>query len=310
MQATNIASVVTHEGKVLDSVKGYDVIDCKRCGFKHIIPIPSAEELEKIYRNDYFTKERPSYIDRHLEDTEWLSLVYDERYKVFEQHLRFSGPDRPRILEIGPGPGIFLVRGQERGWDTVGIEPSAQAAARIRKIGLQVVETYLTKDSALELGKFDAVHMNEVLEHMPDPAEVLGLVHRLLRPDGLLCVAVPNDYNPFQTALREERGFAPWWVAPPHEINYFDLQSLERLLARTGFEVIDRDATFPIDLFLLMGDNYVGNDELGRACHRKRMKMEQTLNAAGLTELKKKWYHSMCSIGLGRLVILYGRRLP
>jgi len=54
----------------------------------------------------------------------------------------------------------------------------------------------------------------------------------------------------------------------------------------------------------------ISDDELGRACHRKRMKMEQTLNAAGLTELKKKWYQSMCTIGPGRLVILYGRRLP
>jgi len=60
----------------------------------------------------------------------------------------------------------------------------------------------------------------------------------------------------------------PWWVAPPHHVNYFDAQSIQRVL-KPRFDIVSVDTSFPIDLFLLMGDNYVGpeNDAMGRACH-------------------------------------------
>lgn len=59
-----------------------------------------------------------------------------------------------------------------------------------------------------------------------------------------------------------------------------------------------------------MGDNYIGNNEVGWECHGKKMTMERNLKAAGLSELKNQWYEAMASIGIGRLVILYGRALP
>ena len=295
-----------HEGSVFDSTKGFDVVACEGCGFKHIIPIPSAAELASVYRHDYYTQEKPLYLERHQEDREWWDLVYRERYDTFELHLP---SERRRILDVGSGPGFFLLHGQGRGWATLGVEPSAQAAAHSRGMGLRIVEDFLTENTARTLGSFDVIHMSEVLEHIPDPTQMLGLAHGLLSPGGLLCVVVPNDYNPFQIALRQECGFPPWWVAPPHHINYFDFDSLERLFARAGFEVVNRNVTFPIDLFLLMGTNYIGSDDVGRKCHKQRMTLEKNLQAAGLTELKNRWYQSMGALGIGREVILYGRAL-
>lgn len=295
-----------HEGSVFDSTKGFDVVACEGCGFKHIIPIPSAAELASVYRHDYYTQEKPLYLERHQEDREWWDLVYRERYDTFELHLP---SERRRILDVGSGPGFFLLHGQGRGWETLGVEPSAQAAAHSRGMGLRIVEDFLTENTARTLGSFDVIHMSEVLEHIPDPTQMLGLAHGLLSPGGLLCVVVPNDYNPFQIALRQECGFPPWWVAPPHHINYFDFDSLERLFAQAGFEVVNRNVTFPIDLFLLMGTNYIGSDDVGRKCHKQRMTLEKNLQAAGLTELKNRWYQSMGALGIGREVILYGRAL-
>lgn len=297
----------THSGVVLDSVKGFDVIDCESCAFKHIIPIPSEAELASVYRNDYYAMEKPLYLERHRQDLEWWTLAYSERYDTFEQHLP---RDRRRILDVGSGPGFFLLQGKQRGWETLGFEPSIQAAAHSRNLGLQIIDNFLNKENVAGLGAFDVVHMSEVLEHIADPELMLRLAHSLLTVRGLLCVVVPNDYNPFQTALRKECGYAPWWVAPPHHINYFDPVSLERLFTRSGFEVVERSGTFPIDLFLLLGHDYIDNDDVGRRCHSQRMVMEKTLAAAGLSDLKKRWYRGMASIGLGREVIVYGRAIP
>ncbi len=301
----DIKSWGEHSGELLDSAKGFEVIDCLCCGFKHVVPIPSPEELEEVYRHEYYTLEKPLYLERYTEDLSWWNLVYADRYQSFEELLP---PERRRILDIGSGPGFFLKLGQQRGWEVLGIEPSARAAAHSRELGLEIIEDFFSEELAAKLAKFDVIHMSEVLEHISSPAEFLTLVRRQLAPGGVLCVVVPNDYSPFQHALRTVQNFQPWWVAPPHHLNFFDFDSLARLLTRCGFQVELQEATFPIDLFLLMGDNYVGDDSLGRSCHAKRKLFESNLAAAGLGALKRELYQSLAKLNIGREVCIYARR--
>jgi SAM-dependent methyltransferase len=293
-----------HTGQVIDSVNEFDVIECAECGFKHIVPIPTVEELVSVYRQQYYSAEKPLYLEQHREDLEWWNLVYGERYDIFEKILP---PHRRRILDIGSGAGFFLLHGKQRGWQTFGIEPSAQASLHSRNLGIETIEGFLAEQSVEQLGRFDVVNLSAVLEHVPDPKGILTTAMKLLSPEGLLCAVVPNDYNPFQLALRAVCGYQPWWVAPPHHINYFDFLSLSRLIKDFGFELVVSEATFPIDIFLLMGENYVGNDSLGRQCHAKRKMFELNLEKAGLSWLKNKWYRSMSDIGIGREVVLVGR---
>ncbi len=292
-----------HKGPILESENGFDVIDCEPCGFKHIVPIPGEKELEKVYRHEYYTQEKPLYLERYREDLEWWNLVYRERYEIFEN---FLDDDRRRVLDIGSGPGYFLLNGQQRGWSAKGVEPSEQAAEYSRSLGVDVEQAFYSAEVASRLGRFDVVNMSQVLEHVPEPAVLLSLVHSQLTEGGLICIVVPNDFNPFQLLLRNELKFDPWWVAPPHHINYFDFDSLSRLLGRCGFEVVHKEATFPIDMFLLMGDNYIGNDELGRKCHEKRKLFE--LNLANINGLGPQLRTSLAGIGIGREVVLVAMR--
>lgn len=294
-----------HAGVALDTVNGFTVIDCDACRFKHIVPIPTPAELDHVYGHDYYSTEKPLYIQRHLEDREWLNLVYAERYELFE---RLLGDGTRTLLDVGSGPGMFLLHGVQRGgWSVRGLEPASQAAAHSRGLGLDVTQAFLDERTAASLGRFDVVHMNEVLEHVPDPRGVLRVIDTLLNPGGLVALMVPNDYSPFQSALRTAAGFDPWWVAPPHHVNYFDVPSIQRVLSER-FEVVSVETTFPIDLFLLMGDNYVGHDELGRACHAKRKAFELTLGRAGMTPLKQAMYRSLASLGIGRDVFVVARK--
>ena len=294
-----------HVGEPLDAANGFTVIDCDTCRFKHIVPVPTPAELEHVYGHEYYATEKPLYIQRHLEDREWLDLVYAERYDAFE---RLLGAGRRRLLDVGSGPGLFLKHGAERGgWQVRGIETASQAVAHSRGLGLDVTQGFLGADTAASLGRFDVVHMNEVLEHLPDPRAMLGLAHDLLDPGGLVALMVPNDYSPFQAALRDACGMAPWWVAPPHHVNYFDVASIQRLLAER-FEVVSVETSFPIDLFLLMGHNYVGDDQLGRACHAKRKQFELALARADKSALRQEMYRRLAGLGIGRDVFVIARR--
>ena len=77
-----------HAGVALDAANGFTVVDCGACRFKHIVPIPTPAELEHVYGQEYYATEKPLYIQHHLEDREWLDLVYAERYGAFERWLR------------------------------------------------------------------------------------------------------------------------------------------------------------------------------------------------------------------------------
>ena len=294
-----------HAGAALDTVNDFTVIDCEACRFKHIVPIPAADALARVYGHEYYATDKPLYIQRDLEDREWLNLVHSERYDQFE---RLLGEKRRRLLDVGSGPGLFLLHGVERGgWRVRGLEPSTQAVAHSQALGLDVTQGLLDADAAAALGRYDVVHLSEVLEHVPDPMNILRLAHRLLDPGGLVALMVPNDYSPIQAALRTACGFAPWWVAPPHHVNYFDVGSIQRLL-KTRFDVVSVESTFPIDLFLLMGDNYVGNDALGRACHARRKTMELNLARAWQSPLKQAMYRSLAQLGVGRDVFVVARK--
>jgi len=189
----------------------------------------------------------------------------------------------------------------------LGVEPSIEACKYARKFGVNVVNEPFRKDSINSYGKFSVVFMFNVLEHVPDPITILDDAKSLLDSNGLICIVSPNDYNPFQEILRKNLGYQPWWLVPKHHINYFDFKSIKRLLEKTGFEIIELSSTFPMEFFLLSGDNYVGNDELGRKCHLKRKNFEMNLYKYG-DNLVNNFYNALAKAGIGREFVVIGRR--
>ena len=301
----DMATWKKHKGLVCDQKDDKCIIDCHACGFKHVIPLPSFDDLKHEYSQNYYHIEKPLYIQRHQEDMAWWEIVYNERYDFFERILDVK--DR-RILDIGSGPGHFLLRGRERGWDTLGIEPSKQASDYSIGLGLNIINDFFTAEVADKLGIFNAIHLSEVLEHIPDPIDFLNRIYQMLDPSGLICISVPNDYNPIQFALSEFDDKKRWWVVPSHHLNYFSFSSLRSLLQRTGFQVLHEETSFPIELFLLMGDNYIDNDELGRLCHAKRKRFEMTMEKAGLGTIKREIYMSLAKKNIGRHIIMFARK--
>lgn len=294
-----------HSGKVVDTKNGFDVIDCQMCRFKHVHPLPSDTELDSLYSEDYYSKEKPLYIEQYTEDLEWWKLTYSIRLRMIEQYL---DSDRRTLLEIGSGPGYFLQEALGRGWSAKGIEPSVQAYAFSTKLGMDVCNSAFDESNYRDYLGYDAVYMCNVLEHLSDPLKTLGLAHEVLNDDGLILVVVPNDYNPIQKALRENEGFSPWWVAPPHHLNYFDFESLEQALKTSGFELLEKTCSFPIDMFLMMGDNYIGNDSLGRQVHARRKKFELSMNKAGLGSVIDHIYQELSDFGIGREIVMLARK--
>ncbi|CCO23588.1 class I SAM-dependent methyltransferase [Maridesulfovibrio hydrothermalis] len=293
-----------HVGKVLHSVEEFDVIDCESCGFKHIIPIPDEEELCEIYKHDYHVKDKPLMLAHQLEDQKWLDSVNDARLDTFEKLLGKTG----RFLDIGSGNGFLLKQAQGRGWKVKGVEPSDKAAEYSCSQGLDVVCAVFDKDCAASLDKYDVVHLGEVLEHLPSPRTMLALCGEVLNPGGLIAISVPNEYTPVQRILNEDMDVRPWWVSIPHHLNYFDKNSLEGLLKTCGFNPIHAETSFPMELFLLMGKNYLDNPELGRDCHAMRKELELNLIRTGNRKFLDRLNKCFAEAGMGRTIFVIAQK--
>lgn len=299
--AETVIAWQAHEGLRVAVANGYDIIHCNLCGFRHVVPLPDPTTLAASYRENYYTETKPTFLLHASEDQDWAELAQNDRLDVFE---RLLGPPRRRLLDVGCGPGYFLTTAKSRGWRVLGIEPSRAAAAYARGMGVEVVEGVFSAETAAGLGRFDAVHLNNVLEHVADPIAILQAARDLISPGGLLCVGAPNDFSPFQVAARATAGVGEWWLAPPHHLNYFDFETLAALVARMGFVVADRLTSFPMEMFLLMGDNYTSDSALGRACHNRRKRFDMALEAAGLKEARRAFYRALADAGMGREAVI------
>ena len=80
------------------------------------------------------------------------------------------------------------------------------------------------------------------------------------------------------------------------------------LFEKVGFKVVLKESTFPIDMFLLMGKNYIGNDIVGRKSHFMRMSFELNLEKAKKNNLKRKLYKTFSNFDIGREIILIGKK--
>jgi len=293
-----------HYGEVVWQGEGHKVIECQACGYKHIDPLPSEEELTALYEDDFYQNDKDQYLKEAQEDQEWKSVEYAARYAVAENLLgRSSGT----VLDIGCGPGDFLHAGKMRGWHETGIEPSPVAVSYAHERDLHVEQGFFDKTSSESLDRFDFIHMSEVLEHLLDPSEVLQLAHNQLKDDGVLCVSVPNDFNAFQQAAVFKGDKPRWWVQPNHHLNYFSFSSLTRLLERNGFSVKKKTTNFPMEMFLLMGQNYSGNPSLGRQMHAMRKNFDIALAGFDNT-LRDTFYSTLADANLGRLAIVFATK--
>ncbi len=68
-------------------------------------------------------------------------------------------------------------------------------------------------------------------------------------------------------------------------INYFNIESLRRLLKKVGFEIIHSEVIFLMEFFTLMGDDYVNDPNKGRISHLRRVNFKLNLTKSGI-ELK------------------------
>jgi 2-polyprenyl-3-methyl-5-hydroxy-6-metoxy-1,4-benzoquinol methylase len=217
-------------------------------------PRPTAKVYTALYAYDnYFAGEQAIEDYAHLAQ-ERFPYFADRLTKIEDLLAQRSGLS---ILDIGAATGEFVHLARGRGHDASGIEISAGAREiALKKYNIQLFEEGV--ENFVPHTLYDVIHMNHVLEHMPYPDQILTKCWDLLKPQGLLVVEVPQQ---FDNDLDRLRRFLHLHKLPIfnnyslHHTYFFTPKTIKSLLVSKHFSIIllttansQRTPFFPINL--------------------------------------------------------------
>lgn len=280
-------------------------------GWRSIEPTPSAEELKAFYSGAYFQESHGTYAQAYSDvELKHRALLSELMLQAIRQAR--GGLAGGRLLEIGCGEGWFLKAAVAAGYEARGLEFSDFGLTRFNpELASRVAfgDAFEALDRLIaDRAEVEVCVMEHVLEHVADPQALLARLPAILAPGAVVAITVPNDFSPVQLRAKAlghiDREF---WVAPPQHLNYFNSDSLPRLLDRMGFEVADAHASFPIDGFLFHpGSNYVRTPDAGKAAHEARMALDLVMAENGMAAFHGL-ARALAACGAGRSLTVIAR---
>lgn len=192
----------------------YDVVHCQNCGMIYADISVTNCDVDKYYQ----------VCNMYSNISCVKKAVYNISYKPSVKKLLVI-PKNAHIIDVGCGNGTLLSLLKDNGYNNLfGLDPSVDSISYLReKYGLNGIVGSVY-DIAPELHEcYDVVIFSGVLEHVLYPDECIKNLKKLLKPDGLLFLFMPNA-----------EGFGQYICDLPNyfnfeHINYFTSKTLDTL---------------------------------------------------------------------------------
>lgn len=147
------------------------------------------------------------------------------------------------ILDLGCGNGQHCLKTALKSKKVVGVDNNcdqlkiAISRAKEKKVeNIQFVEFDLEKKLAFEKNSFDKLLCLDTLEHLRNRRQLLQEAKRVLKPKGMIFLAVPNKNTSWKN-LQTKVGLN-CYADPDHKIEY-SLLEFKKNLSQAGFKILD-----------------------------------------------------------------------
>ena len=193
-------------------------------------PQPKLEKLSEYYKSE-------DYISHTDTKRNLFERVYRIVRKVALKNkinlINSFNTDAKDLLDIGCGTGDFLEVAQRKGWNVTGIEPNegARKIANSKTKHSVYNSDYLDK---LRPESFDVITLWHVLEHLPNLEMHIALLRSLVKPDGIIVIAVPNFKS------YDAKYYKKYWAAydVPRHLWHFSKVSISHLFKKEKLQLV------------------------------------------------------------------------
>jgi len=212
---------------------GFSYIQCEDCDTIYNSPRPQFYDLQKLYEDSKSTK---FWVEKFF-----MPYVEARRENIFKPRAnyilnKFPLLNNSKIGDIGAGFGIFLEELRNIWGDAslISIEPSNDMAQICRDKEFKVIQKMLEDIESQDMN-FDLLTSFELIEHLHDPIKFLKNVNSLLTVGGYFYFTTLNGLGfDIQMLWKNSKS-----ISPPHHLNFFNPNSIQLLLKRTNFEIIE-----------------------------------------------------------------------
>lgn len=279
-------------------------------GYYQLKNIPSKKELSDYYFNKYYQKDFGNYSKTYSPDElKYFSNKLDEKFFILKSYLEMPISSW-RILDVGCGEGFTLDYFNKKNIDIKGIDYSSIG---IKNHNPHCIPFFIEGDIDSEIDnllsssqRFNVIWLDNVLEHVVNPLELLKKCNKLAHKESILVIEVPNDFSDLQTMAYENEIISePFWIVEPDHISYFSKESLNTLCNVASWENKITIADFPIDFNLFNKEaNYINDKQKGKGAHLQRVLIDNLIHKNEISKVID-FYKSLANIGMGRQIISF-----
>jgi len=242
----NNSEIISEKGQFNLPVK---VVLCKTCGLGYLNPRWDESSYFNFYKHEYDKYYRPKLEGLKGEKQEINDTIIKriDNYKLMPHKVK-------NVLDIGSGAGENLLSFGQKfpKSELYAIEPSKIGQSLLNKKGVKVISESINTEWEKEYqGFFDVVLLRHVLEHFLNPIEMLKKIRGVLKEDGILYVAVPNNLKP---SGRLE-GF--WFrVVHTYYFTIFSLKNVFHLSNLKELKIVEGDEYNKYEVFAIVKKSF------------------------------------------------------
>ena len=225
----------------------FDVVRCDRCKSCQIEPPLSPEKLPEVYTNHY---PRKTIDSKSIVSSAKYDGTFFQRLKATllgnSANAHYHARSGMRALDVGCGTGTSLIEWKKMGVDGYGTEYDANVRPLAQSLGLKIhfgdVQSLNTPNRF-----FDLITLNQVLEHIPVPADLLRFLGEKTKVTGEILATFPNVEG------LSRRVFGKRWINwhVPYHFYFFSRAGIEKIARDAGLEVISMRSVTPNEWYKL-----------------------------------------------------------
>lgn len=267
---------------------------CSSCGYAFVNPRPSLDFLMDYYcsfgdGHDGSGKETANLQSVLAQEQSYPNATVDAKRLIRTIKSLIKNGHNNKLLDVGCGYGFFSKEALSKGFDVIALELAENESGIAKEMtGLTSVSCSFEEFECARKS-LRVLLMSQILEHAFDVNLWIMKAHDLLVNDGIIAIALPNFGSIFRIIMQENEPY----ICPPAHLNFFNSNSLSRLLEKYGFrvEVIQWISRMPKKAFEKRLPNFV----------KPLLPIINTVSSASLRTID--------AVHLGMMINVYGRKI-